>query len=148
MTQTYQTPPPEAAKTRATNLAQHGEMSELFNLPLRRRVALPGRTGYDELPGEMKLGLRRTLASSRSGPDHVFVGMMSGWNEPSSIIGEKEFGLVSKTAIVSFIVSFGVRNHLQPVCRSGFGNGRRKKVLVVGWLVGFIITVITSTWPG
>lgn len=39
---------------------------------------------------------------------NVFVGMMVGLERTVvPPIGEKEFGLVAKTAIVSFIVSFG-----------------------------------------
>ncbi len=64
----------------------------------------------DELHGEMKLGLWENVGQfSLLVLINVFVGMMVGLERTVvPLIGEKEFGLVSKTAIVSFIVSFGV----------------------------------------
>ena len=59
------------------------------------------------------------------------------------LIGKKEFGLVSKTAIVSFIVSSG---EAKAVCnlfaaRTSERIGR-KKVLITGWLIGLPVPVI------
>jgi len=64
----------------------------------------------DELHGEIQLGLRENATQfSLLVLINVFVGMMLGLERTVvPLIGEKEFGLVSKTAIVSFIVSFGV----------------------------------------
>jgi MFS family permease len=66
------------------------------------------------------------------------------------LIGEQEFGLVSKTAIVSFIISFGL---VKALCN--FFAGRiseswgRKRVLVVGWAVGLpvpLIIIFANRW--
>jgi hypothetical protein len=60
--------------------------------------------------GSMKLGLGENVGQfSLLVLINVFVGMMVGLERTVvPLIGEKEFGLVSKTAIMSFIVSFGV----------------------------------------
>jgi MFS family permease len=82
---------------------------------------------------------------------NVFVGMMVGLERTVvPLIGEKEFGLVSKTAIVSFIVSFGVT---KAVCnlfaaRTSERIGR-KKVLITGWLIGLpvpFIIIFANHW--
>jgi len=58
----------------------------------------------------IRLGLRENLGQfSLLVLINAFVGMMVGLERTVvPLIGEKEFGLASKTAIVSFIVSFGV----------------------------------------
>jgi MFS family permease len=69
---------------------------------------------------------------------NAFVGGMVGLERTVvPLIGSQEFGLVLKTAIFSFIVSFGVvkafSNLVSGTMADRFG---RKKVLVAGWLVG------------
>ncbi len=69
---------------------------------------------------------------------NIFVGMMVGLERTVvPLIGEKEFGLASKTAIVSFIVSFGVVKALCNLFAARISETwGRKRVLVLGWLVG------------
>ena len=57
--------------------------------------------------GRLRLGLRENLDQfSLLVLINVFVGMMVGLERTVvPLIGEKEFGLTSKTAIVSFVVS-------------------------------------------
>jgi hypothetical protein len=64
----------------------------------------------DAIAGTTRLGLRENLGQfSLLVLINVFVGTMVGLERTVvPLIGEREFGLVSKTAIVSFIVSFGV----------------------------------------
>lgn len=53
------------------------------------------------------------------------------------LIGEHEFGLTSKTAIVSFIVSFGITKALCNLFAARLSETwGRKHVLVLGWLIG------------
>src|SRR5438067_13186398 len=93
----------------------------------------------------VRFGLRENLSQfSILVLINVFVGMMVGLERTVvPLIGEKEFGLVSKTAIVSFIVSFGVT---KAVCNLFAAHVSetvgRKKVLVLGWLVGFPVPFI------
>src|SRR5215469_14058883 len=69
---------------------------------------------------------------------NVFVGMMVGLERTVvPLIGEREFGLTSKTAIVSFIVSFGITKAISNLYAARVSEGLgRKKVLVLGWLLG------------
>jgi MFS family permease len=69
---------------------------------------------------------------------NAFVGGMVGLERTVvSLIGSQQFGLVLKTAIFSFIVSFGVvkacSNLLSGALADRIG---RKKVLVAGWILG------------
>src|SRR5215472_9589619 len=75
---------------------------------------------------------------------NVFVGMMVGLERTVvPLIGEREFGLVSKTAIVSFIVSFGVTKAICNLFAAHVSETvGRKKVLVLGWLIGLPVPFI------
>ncbi len=80
-----------------------------------------------------------------------FVGSLVGLERTVvPLIGEQEFGLVSKTAIVSFIITFGV---VKALCN--FFAGRiseswgRKRVLVLGWIIGLpvpFIIIYANRW--
>ena len=102
--------------------------------------------------GAIRLGLRENLGQfSLLVLINVFVGMMVGLERTVvPLIGEKEFGLVSKTAIVSFIVSFGVTKAICNLfaARASEAVGR-KKVLVLGWLIGLpvpFIIIYANRW--
>src|SRR5262245_25129713 len=87
----------------------------------------------------IRLGLRENLEQfSLLVLINVFVGMMVGLERTVvPLIGQKEFDLASKTAIVSFIVSFGVTKAICNLFAAHFSEViGRKKVLVLGWLVG------------
>ena len=82
---------------------------------------------------------------------NVFVGMMVGLERTVvPLIGEKEFGLTSKTAIVSFIVSFGVTKAICNLFAARISEGAgRKKVLVLGWLIGLpvpFLIIFANRW--
>jgi MFS family permease len=106
----------------------------------------------DEQQSEMTLGLRENVGQfSLLVLINVFVGMMVGLERTVvPLIGEKEFGLVSKTAIVSFIVSFGVTKAICNLFAARVSETvGRKKVLVVGWLVGLpvpFIIIFANRW--
>jgi MFS family permease len=92
-----------------------------------------------------RLGLRENLGQfSLLVLINVFVGMMVGLERTVvPLIGEREFGLVSKTAIVSFIVSFGVTKAICNLFAARVSETvGRKKVLVTGWLVGLPVPFI------
>src|SRR5215813_14097726 len=93
----------------------------------------------------LRLGLRGNLGQfSLLVLINVFVGMMVGLERTVvPLIGEKDFGLTSKTAIVSFIVSFGVTKAICNLfaARTSERVGRRK-VLILGWLVGLPVPVL------
>jgi predicted MFS family arabinose efflux permease len=94
---------------------------------------------------DIRLGLRENLGQfSLLVLINAFVGAMVGLERTVvPLIGEREFGLTSKTAIVSFIVSFGVVKALCNLFASRISEtwGRRR-VLVLGWLVGLPVPFI------
>ncbi len=83
---------------------------------------------------------------------NAFVGGMVGLERTVvPLIGEQEFGLASKTAIVSFIVSFGVTKAFCNLFAARLSESwGRKPVLVLGWVVGlpvpFLIIWATQWW--
>jgi MFS family permease len=100
----------------------------------------------------VRLGLRENLSQfSLLVVINVFVGMMVGLERTVvPLIGEKEFGLTSKTAIVSFIVSFGVTKAICNLFAARISEGvGRKKVLVLGWLIGLpvpFLIIFANRW--
>jgi MFS family permease len=88
--------------------------------------------------GGIRLGLRENLAQfTLLVIVNAFVGAMVGLERSIlPAIAEQEFHLVARTAVLSFIVVFGVAKAL-----TNYGAGRlsdrwgRKHVLVAGWLV-------------
>jgi predicted MFS family arabinose efflux permease len=69
---------------------------------------------------------------------NAFVGGMVGIERTVvPLIGSKEFGIASTTIVVSFIVSFGVVKALANLVSGQLADSwGRKRVLVLGWLVG------------
>ncbi|HYK92157.1 MAG TPA: MFS transporter [Acidobacteriota bacterium] len=106
----------------------------------------------DDGSGGIRLGLTENLGQfSLLVLINVFVGMMVGLERTVvPLIGEKEFGLVSKTAIVSFIVSFGVTKAICNLFAARVSETvGRKKVLVLGWLIGLpvpFIIIFANRW--
>lgn len=81
-----------------------------------------------------------------------FVGSMVGLERTVlPVIGEEEFGLVSVSATLSFIISFGfskaIVNYFAGEIADRFG---RKKVLIIGWIIGIFVPLLvifaTSWW--
>jgi MFS family permease len=80
---------------------------------------------------------------------NAFVGAMVGLERTVvPLIGEREFGLASKTAIVSFIVSFGVTKALLNLVAARLAERvGRKPVLVAGWLLGLPVPFMIMWAP-
>jgi MFS family permease len=115
---------------------------------LRRVVNIRTPTRNDRI----RLGLRANLGQlSLLVLINIFVGVMVGLERTVvPLIGEKEFGLTSKTAIASFIVSFGVTKAICNLfaARTSERVGRRK-VLILGWLVGLpvpFLIIFANRW--
>jgi MFS family permease len=107
--------------------------------------ALNTTSGPATTPPRITLGLRENFGQfSLLVLINVFVGMMVGLERTVvPLIGEKEFGIASKTAIVSFIVSFGVTKAICNLFAARVSETvGRKKVLVLGWLVGLPVPLI------
>ena len=88
--------------------------------------------------GDVRLGLRENLPQfALLVVVNAFVGAMVGLERSIlPAMAEQEFHLAARTALLSFIVVFGVAKAL-----TNYGAGRvsdrfgRKHVLVAGWLV-------------
>lgn len=80
---------------------------------------------------------------------NAFVGGMVGL-ERSILpqLAEKEFGMVVKTAILSFIVVFGISKAIANYYAGTWANrAGRKNLLVVGWLLALPIPIILMYAP-
>jgi MFS family permease len=83
---------------------------------------------------------------------NAFVGAMVGLERTVlPLLGEQEFGLESKTAILSFIVSFGVTKAVVNLVAARVSDRiGRKPVLVAGWVlalpVPFLIIYAPAWW--
>lgn len=101
-------------------------------------------------PGPVRLGLRANLGQfSLLVLVNAFVGAMVGMERtllPS--IAEQEFHLAAKTAVLSFILVFGVAkaatNYAAGVLSDSVG---RKRVLVAGWLVAVPVPFLLMWAP-
>lgn len=80
---------------------------------------------------------------------NAFVGGMVGLERAIlPLIAEDEFGLASRTAILTFIASFGTVKALANVFAGRLSDRiGRKGILVAGWLVGLPVPVIVMLAP-
>ncbi len=102
---------------------------------------------------EPRLGLRENLPQfSLLVLVNAFVGAMVGLERTVlPLLGEQEFGLGSKTAITSFIVSFGVTKAVLNLAAARVSDRiGRKPILVAGWClalpVPFLIILAPAWW--
>jgi MFS family permease len=102
---------------------------------------------------EIRLGLRENLPQfALLVVLNSFVGAMVGLERTVlPLLGEQEFGLSSKTAITSFIVSFGVTKAIFNLMAARASDRvGRKPILVLGWLfalpVPFLIIAAPAWW--
>ena len=97
-----------------------------------------------------RLGLRANLGQfSLLVGLNAFVGAMVGLERTVlPLLGEQEFGLASKTAIMSFIVSFGVTKALLNLVAARLSDRvGRKPILIVGWLVALPVPLLIIAAP-
>ena len=82
---------------------------------------------------------------------NAFVGGMVGLERTIlPQIAEADFGMAAKTAILSFIVVFGISKAITNYYTGAFANKiGRKNLLVIGWLVGLpvpFILIFATNW--
>lgn len=97
-----------------------------------------------------RLGLRENWAQfSLLVLVNAFVGGMVGIERAIlPLLAESEFGLASRTAILSFIASFGVVKALSNLFAGRLSDRiGRKGVLIAGWLVGLPVPLIIMFAP-
>jgi MFS family permease len=96
------------------------------------------------------LGLRANLGQfSLLVLINAFVGGMVGLERSVlPLIAERDFGLASKSAILSFIVSFGIVKAIANLLAGKYSDSiGRKRLLVIGWLFGLPVPFIVIWAP-
>jgi MFS family permease len=64
------------------------------------------------------------------------------------VVGERDFGLASRTAILSFIVAFGIAKALANLAAGGLADRLgRKRLLVAGWLLALPVPLLIALAP-
>src|SRR5437588_10792448 len=103
----------------------------------------------DDSP-QVRLGLRANLAQfALLVLVNALVGGMVGQERAIlPLLAEHDFGLASRTAILSFIVSFGLVKALANLFAGRMSDRiGRKRVLVAGWIVGLPVPFLIMAAP-
>jgi len=98
----------------------------------------------------VRLGLRANAAQfSLLVGLNALVGAMVGLERSVlPLIGERNFGLHSKTAILAFVLAFGVAKALTNLSAGSLAERwGRKRVLVIGWLVAAPVPLLIGLAP-
>jgi MFS family permease len=101
-------------------------------------------------PSAVRLGLRANAGQfSLLVALNAFVGAMVGLERSVlPLVGEDDFGLASTTAILSFVVAFGVAKALANLAAGGLAERvGRKRLLVLGWLLALPVPVLIAAAP-
>ncbi|MGD2050450.1 MAG: MFS transporter, partial [Chloroflexota bacterium] len=82
---------------------------------------------------------------------NAFVGAMIGLERTIiPLIAEADFGLVSKSVVLSFLISFGLVKAISNLFAGRLGDRLgRKPILVAGWLVGLpvpLLIIFAPSW--
>ena len=100
---------------------------------------------------EPRLGIRANLAQfSLLVLVNAFVGAMVGMERSIlPAIAEQEFLLAARTAVLSFIVVFGVTKAITNYFAGRFSDAYgRKIVLIAGWLIAIPVPFLLMWAPG
>ncbi len=117
-----------------------------------QKIAADSNGSATRAERHVRLGLRENLAQfSLLVLINAFVGAMVGLERTIlPLIAEKEFGLTSRTIILSFIVSFGITKALTNLFAGFFSDKYgRKGLLVLGWLFGVpvpFLVIFAPSW--
>ena len=64
------------------------------------------------------------------------------------LVGERDFDLASKSAILSFVVAFGIAKALSNLAAGGLADRvGRKRLLVIGWLLALPVPLMIALAP-
>jgi MFS family permease len=101
--------------------------------------ATPARLGLRENAGQFTLLVAL----------NAFVGAMVGLERSVlPLVGERDFGLASKAAILSFVVAFGIAKALANLAAGGLADRvGRKRLLVLGWLLALPVPPLVAFAP-
>jgi len=78
-----------------------------------------------------------------------FVGTMVGLERSVlPLVGEQDFGLTSKSAILTFVVAFGIAKAVANLVAGGVADRvGRKRLLVLGWLLALPVPLLIALAP-
>ena len=117
-----------------------GGMMSKYNM-----IILFGRT---RIMDKIKIGIKENLMQfTFLVVMSFFVGSMVGIERTVlPLLGEEEFGLISTSAALSFIITFGFSKAIINYFAGGIADryGRRR-VLIVGWIIGLFVPVLIIT---
>ncbi len=99
----------------------------------------------------ISLGLRRNLRQfTVLVIVNAFVGALVGFYSLVSLIGQRDFGLISNIVILSYVLSFGMAkafcNYYAGTLADRVG---RRKILILGWFIGIpvpLLIIIAPNW--
>jgi MFS family permease len=98
----------------------------------------------------VRLGLRENLPQfSLLVAVNAFVGAMVGLERATlPLVGREDFGLASKTAVLSFIVAFGLAKAFTNLGAGTFATrlGRRR-LLIAGWTIALPVPLLIAVAP-
>jgi MFS family permease len=98
----------------------------------------------------VRLGLRENLPQfSLLVAVNAFVGAMVGLERATlPLVGREDFGLASKTAVLSFIVAFGLAKAFTNLGAGAFATqlGRRR-LLIAGWTIALPVPLLIALAP-
>src|SRR5207249_7410599 len=100
--------------------------------------------------GAVRLGLRANAAQfSLLVGLNALVGAMVGLERSVlPLVGERDFGLASKTAILSFIVAFGAAKALANLVAGGLAErAGRRRLLLLGWALALPVPLLVGLAP-
>jgi MFS family permease len=98
----------------------------------------------------VELGLRANLAQfGLLVAVNGFVGAMIGLERSTlPLIGEADFGVASKAAVLSFIVAFGLAKALTNLGAGALAaRAGRRRLLIAGWLVALPVPLLIAVAP-
>jgi MFS family permease len=101
-------------------------------------------------PADVRLGLRANAGQfGLLVLLNAFVGAMVGLERSVlPLVGEEDFGLASKSAILSFLVAFGAAKALANLAAGGLADrAGRKRLLVAGWLLALPVPLLIGVAP-
>ena len=80
---------------------------------------------------------------------NAFVGAMVGLERSVlPLVGEEDFGLTSRVAVLAFVVAFGAAKALTNLAAGGLAErAGRRRLLIAGWLVALPVPVMIALAP-
>jgi MFS family permease len=101
-------------------------------------------------PRRVELGLRENAAQfSLLVAVNAFVGAMVGLERSTlPLVGREDFGLSSKTAVLSFIVAFGLAKAFTNLGAGAYATrAGRRRLLIAGWAVALPVPLLIALAP-